>query len=98
MAIQGMKALISAQTDAASVDCEVPANTRLTITAGKLAGAETVDFKLLEDGVASPGDLYQDGSQKQLTATHNATLIEGPIVLRISKTATASAVGVYARG
>ena len=69
-----------------------------TISAGKLASAETVTFQLDEDDVVTLGDLYQDGSIRQLTATHNVMTIQGPIDLQVTKSVTAAAVGVYLKG
>ena len=93
-----MKKLISAQTSAATHKIAIGANRRVTISAGKLANAEAVTFQLDEEDVSSIGDLYQDGSIRQLTATHNSMTIEGPIDLQVSKSVTALAVGVYLKG
>lgn len=92
-----MKALISAQTAAATAKLQLGLG-RYTISAGKLVSAEIVTFQLDEDDVSSLGDLYQDGSIRQLTATHNSMIIEGPIDLQVSKGITAAAVGVYLKG
>jgi hypothetical protein len=89
-----MKAIISPTTASESVDIEIK-EVQATISAGKLATSETVTFALIEDGVSSPGSLYQDGALRTLTATHNAMTIQGPIALRVTKSSTASAVGVY---
>ena len=70
----------------------------MTVSAGKLAGAETVTFQLDEENVSSLGDLYQDGEIQQLTATHNAVTIPGPIDIQVTKSATAAAVGVFGKG
>jgi len=93
-----MKKLITPQTAAATQLIAIGANRRVTISAGKLVSAEVVTFQLDEDDVSSIGDLYQDGSIRQLTATHNSMTIEGPIDLRVSKSVTAAAVGVYLKG
>ena len=93
-----MKELIPPQTAAAVTTIAIGANRRMTISAGKLANSEIVTFQLDEDDVSSIGDLYQDGLIRQLTATHNAMTIEGPIDLQVSKSATAAAVGVYLKG
>ena len=92
-----MKLIIDAQTAADTVKISL-ASGSYTISAGKLATTEVVTFQLDEDGVSSLGDLYQDGVIRQLTATHNAMTIEGPIDLQVSKSATAAAVGVHSKG
>jgi len=91
-----MKALITAQTAAATQKIALGPG-KHTVSAGKLVSAEVVTFQLDEDGVGSLGDLYQDTAIRQLTATHNAMTIEGPIDLQVSKGVTASAVGVYSK-
>lgn len=93
-----MKVLIDPQTGAAVQVIEIGSNRRMTVSSGKLVSAETVTFQLIEDGVVTPGDLYQDGSIRQLTATNNAVTIEGPIDLQVSKSTTAAATGVYIKG
>lgn len=93
-----MKSIIAPTTSAATTKISINAGMRLTVSAGKLTGAETVTFQLDEDGVATLGDLYQDGNLRQLTATHNAITIPGPIDLEVTKSVTAAAVGVYAKG
>lgn len=92
-----MKTLIPPGIPAASEKIELGEG-RFTISAGKLAAAEVVTFQLDEENVATPGDLYQDGVIRQLTATHNAMTIEGPIDLQVSKGVTTAAVGVYLKG
>jgi len=93
-----MKELIAPTTAIVSRKISIDGHMRLTVSAGKLAGAENVTFQLDEDGVSSLGDLYQDGNIQQLTATHNAFTIPGPIDLIVTKSATAAAVGVYTKG
>ncbi len=93
-----MKTIIPPQTDAATFTLKVPAAQIYTVSSGKLVSAEVVTFQLDEEGVGSPGDLYQDGDIRQLTATHNAMLIQGPIDVIVSKSVTAAAVGVYVKG
>lgn len=93
-----MKTLIPAQTAEATQRLSVGTGARVTVTCGKLAAAEVVTFQILEEDVVTPGDLYQDGSIKQLDATNNATVIVGPIDLQVKKSATAAATGVYMRG
>jgi len=93
-----MKPIIAPVTGAATAKISIDAGIRLTVSAGKLTGAETVTFQLDEEGVSTLGDLYQDGSIRELTATHNAITIPGPIDLEVTKSVTAAAVGVYAKG
>lgn len=92
-----MKVLIAAQTIAATVVIEISANQSLTVSASKLVAAEVVTFQAVEDGTAG-SDLYQEGVIRQLTATHNAITIPGPIKIQISKGVTAGSVGVYGIG
>lgn len=93
-----MRVIIPPQTAAATVKLSIDAGVRMTISAGKLSAAEKVTFQLDEDGVVTPGDLYQDDVQRELTATHNATMVQGPIDIQVSKSVTAAAVGVYGKG
>lgn len=93
-----MKAIIEPTTSEITRFISIGQNIILTVSAGKLAGAETVTFQLDEEGVSTIGDLYQDGELRQLTATHNAIRIPGPIDLQVKKSATAAAVGVYSKG
>ena len=92
-----MRAIIEPTTAEVAVTVGIVSESSLMVSAGKLAGLETVTFQLAEDGVSSLGNLYQDGELRQLTATHNATAIPGPIDVQITKSATALAVGVYAK-
>jgi hypothetical protein len=92
-----MKPIIDATTDADTVTIKLDKGI-YTISAGKLATTEVVTFQLEEEGVSVLGDLYQDDAIRQLTATHNAMTIQGPIDLQVSKSATAAAVGVYMKG
>lgn len=93
-----MKVIIPPGTASATVELSIDAGVQMTVSAGKLTAAETVTFQLIEDGVVSPGDLYQDDEIRQLTATHNATRVLGPIDIQVTKSATALDVGVYAKG
>jgi len=93
-----MKVIIDPTTASDNVTLKIDSGVTMTVSAGKLAGAETVTFQLIEDGVSSYGDLYQDDEIQQLTATHNAIVIPGPIDIQVTKSATAAAVGVYAKG
>lgn len=92
-----MKEIIAPQTAAATNKISLGIGL-FTISAGKLVSAEVVTFQLDEKDVSSLGDLYQDGAIRQLTATHNAMTIQGPIDLQVSKGITAAAVGVYFKG
>jgi len=93
-----MKVLIEPQTAESVQLISIGASRKMTISSGKLAGAEVVTFQLDEDGVSPLGDLYQDGSIRQLTATNNAVIVDGPIDLRVTKGVTALEVGVYLKG
>lgn len=93
-----MKVIINPATGSAAVTLSIDSGVTMTVSAGKLAGAETVTFQLIEDGVGSYGDLYQNAELQQLTATHNAITIPGPIDIQVTKSATTLAVGVYAKG
>lgn len=93
-----MNPIIDPVTGAVTVKLSVKGNRKMMVTAGKLTAAETVTFQLDEEGVSPLGDLYQDGVIRQLTATHNATVINGPIDLEVTKSVTAAAVGVFIKG
>jgi len=93
-----MNVLIAPQTGAATIKISVPENRKVMVSSGKLVSAEVVTFQLDESEVATLGDLYQGGSIRQLTATDNCRLIEGPIDLQVSKGATAASTGVYVKG
>jgi len=93
-----MKVIIDPDTASGIVKLEIDSGVRMTVSAGKLQGAETVTFQLIEDDVSPFGDLYQDDAIQQLTATHNAITIPGPIDIQVTKSTTAAAVGVYAKG
>ncbi len=93
-----MKVLITPTTSVAIHKISIDAGIRMTVSAGKLTAAETVTFQLDEEGVVTFGNLYQDGEIRQLTATHNAITIPGPIDIQITKSTTAAAVGVYGKG
>jgi hypothetical protein len=93
-----MKPIIEPVTASAVQLLEIGTNISLTISSGKLVSAETVTFQLVEEGVVTPGDLYQGGNIRQLTAINNALTIVGPIDLQVTKSVTAAAVGVYSKG
>ncbi len=92
-----MKTIITAQTAAATAKIQLDAGI-YTISAGKLATTEVVTFQLDEENVSALGNLQQDGAIRQLTATHNAMTIQGPIDLQVSKSTTAAAVSVHFKG
>lgn len=71
---------------------EIPA----TIFARDLAGGETVTIEISEDDGVSGGSVLQDGSTVELNATSNNTFsVNSPMTLRITKSITVSAVGVF---
>jgi len=67
-----------------------------TILADNLAGAEEVDFYFSIDGGTTWKVLQVDGSPVVLTATDNAKTFFGPMLIGVTKDATAGACGVYA--
>lgn len=93
-----MKPIVVPTTSAVTVKISISQGIILTVSAGKLTGAEVVTFQLSEEGVATFGDLYQDGEIRQLTAVNNAIRIPGPIDLEVTKSVTSAAVGVYTKG
>ena len=93
-----MKAIIEPTTSEVTQSISIGQNIILTVSSGNLTGAETVTFQLNEEGVGLLGNLYQDGGLRQLTATHNAMRIPGPIDLKVTKSVTSAPVGVYVKG
>ena len=88
--------LISPTTDAATVENisvrkhSVP----MTIIASGLGADETIDVQI-ETASETYVDVYQSGTQVQLSETNNTVTIYGPGKYAIVKAATAAAVGVY---
>ena len=74
----------------------VEENKKATIYSDLVIGAgETIKVQIKKpDG--SFVDVYGDDVQLKLTATNNVTAIWGKGIFRITKTSTASPVGVYA--
>lgn len=88
--------IIPAQTDAVTVQArirvtEVPA----TIIADNLAGAEECDLYFSVDDGANWVTLQEDGSPTKLTAVNNAIAVYSPMLIGVTKDATAGACGVY---
>lgn len=66
-----------------------------TIFATNLAGAESVAILFsIDDGVTFE-PLSQDGADLTLVATANTLTINSPMLLGVTKTATAAAAGVF---
>ena len=67
----------------------------VTLFAPGLAGAETVDIQISQDGGSTFTDVYQNGAQVQLDATNNVISLFGPGHYKAVKSATSASVGVY---
>jgi len=90
------RTLISAKTGAEqSPKFAVYSNNPATVIATGLAGVETSDIQLSNDGGTTWADYYAEGSQIQLTATNTAIRINGPGLFRVDKGVTAGASGVF---
>ena len=66
-----------------------------TIFATNLAGSEEVDVLFSIDGGLTFEPLSQDGADLKLTETTNTYTIVSPLLLGVTKDATASASGVF---
>lgn len=68
----------------------------ITVIASNLVGSETADIQI-KTGDSSKEwiDVYEGGSQMQLTATNNVEVINAPGVFRIVKGVTAGSCGIY---
>lgn len=90
--------LIPEQTDAVTTPAAQqvqPIDLPSTIFATNLAGSEEVDILFSVDGGDSFEPLSQDGSALKLTSTSNTFAIVSPMLLGVTKDATASASGVF---
>lgn len=90
--------LIADTTDA--VDTPVPffvqqRFTEATLVATGLDAAETVAIEVSVDGGESFKPLAQDGADLTLTATQSTYTIRSPLLIGVTKSATAGAAGVY---
>jgi len=84
--------IIAAQTGAATETVEVR-DKRALLTCDALGGGETVSVKV-KAGSAYV-DLYQDGTQQQLTTTNTAMYLPAPGDYEIAKSSTSGSVAVY---
>jgi len=92
-----MITLIASTTAAATKDFQVERDAYyppVTIIANGLAAGETVDIQISDDDGATYANLFDAGSQVQVTDTNNAVTLYGPGKYRVSKAATAAAVTV----
>lgn len=90
--------LILAQTAAVTTTAEFPVvqkNLPATLSATNLAGSESVAVLFSVDGGTTFEPLSQDGSDLTLTATKNSLAITSPLLLGVTKSATAAASGVF---
>lgn len=68
----------------------------VTLVASNLAGAEDVDIQIKTGDPANEWiDLYEGGSQVQLTLTNNVEVLNAPGIFRVIKNITAGNCGVY---
>ena len=90
--------LIAPQTAAVTVAVPFAVQQRFlkaTLMATGLAGAEAIPVLFsVDDGVTFEA-ASELGTAVELTATNNTTAINSPILLGVTKPATAGAVGVY---
>ena len=90
--------LIEPQTGAVTVEASFQVAQKYlpaTLMATGLAGAETVAVLFSVNGGSTWEPVAQDGSDLELTATANMYAVESPLMLAVTKTATAAASGVY---
>lgn len=90
--------LIEPTTAAVGTDVPIQVQqrfTRATVLADALAGLETVKITASVDGGLTFFPLILSGAQIELNANNNFLEIPFPIVLGVTKDATASACGVY---
>ncbi len=66
-----------------------------TLFATNLAGGESVAILFSADGGATFEPMAQDGADLTLTATSNVLFIDAPLLLGVTKTATAGLSGVF---
>lgn len=92
MAVEIIAATTSAVTVKARIRVtEVPS----TIIADNLATTEECDLFFSVDNGTTWKTLQEDGAPTVLTATNNAVAIYSPMLIGITKDATAGACGVY---
>ena len=84
--------IITAGTAAGTAQVEVEHGKRVLITCDDL-GSETITIQV---DAGSYVDLYKEGTQQALTATHNALYLTGPGRYQVTKPTTSASVGVYA--
>ncbi len=90
--------IILEQTDAVSTPVEFPVVQKslpATIYATNLEAAETAAILFSVDGGTTFEPLAQDGADLELTATSNVFTIQSPMLLGVTKSATASPSGVF---
>lgn len=85
--------VIEAQTAAGTHDFFVPQNGSACVAAANLGASDTVDIQMKVG--ASYADLYEDGSQVQLTQTWTMRRLVGPGQFRINKPITTNSVSVH---
>ncbi len=90
--------IIEETTDAVSTAVEFAVVQKMlpaTLSATNLTAAETVAVMFSVDGGTTFEALAQDGADLELTATSNVFSIQSPMMLGVTKSATASASGVF---
>ena len=90
------KEIIAPTTSAVSAETEIRiTDLPATIIATGLATTETVSIAYSVDNGKNWEDLYLEGLQTQLTATNKAVGLYSPMLIAVTKSATAAASGVY---
>lgn len=90
--------LIKAQTGAVTTPAVFPVVQKAlpaTVSASNLAGSESVAILFSVDGGSTFEPMSQGGAALELTATDNQLTIESPLMLGVTKSATAGLSGVF---
>jgi len=88
--------IISPQTGAVTTEAEIRiTDLPATIGASNLATTETVTILFSVDNGATWEESAIDGITTQLTATNKIIGVYSPVLLAVTKSATAAASGVY---
>lgn len=90
------KEIIAPTTSAETTEQEIRVtDLPASIIATNLATTETVSIAFSVDNGKNWEDLYLEGLQVQLTATNKAVGLYSPMLIAVTKSATAAASGVY---
>lgn len=94
--------LIAPQTAAANGEKRVagvyqqqPRAIPQTLIGVGLQSGDTINVQITHDGGTTWENMFQDGSQVQLTSTNNVMTLYGPLTYRVSKGVTTGEAGCY---